>query len=431
MMKRLLPVAAAVVIGLSPSFASAQGKVGGAVNKGTVTHSAVEHAMHDLYGADFGTGKAFSLATGRLSMAWGAAASWVYQDKNGEPRYISTGLGTTANGSKRSGNELFAGADLDLHFKATSDVDVRMTLSAGPTLRGQYFQADTNVEPSGGYAGYEVADTGHKTGFRTENLYMTYQYNPSMGAVFGWHTSAMTTGAHLGANQLLANWDDLLEYTGVEAGVRYQGNGFTAGLSLLDPGHTDTAGGINSRLQHSARAANPNNWIGDVGYDGKGGNFSYGVHIKRMKYAEDLTMYQALGATVTAPARAASTDDHNVTSYELSVGNNNFDAGFTRVDFKGDSRVAKNAVTGKKKWDLWHVGYKSGKMNGNAFYHKAGSTRFAAFGKDEFGVEGGYALSNKMAVNAIVKHIATGEAQNGVEGTHHATQFALGVSLKS
>jgi hypothetical protein len=430
MMKRLLPVAAAVVLGLSPSFASAQGKVSGAVKKGTVTHSAVEHAMHDLYGADFGTGNAFSLATGRLSMAWGAAASWVHQTKNDNPYYINTNIAGENQGDA-AGNRFNLGADLDMHFKATSNVDVRMTLSAGPTMRGNYFADDDTIEPSGGYANFG-ADELEKAGFKVENLYMTYQYNPAMGALLGWHTSGMTTATHLGANHLLPTWSDLLEYTGIEAGVRYQGNGITAGLSLLDPGTVAaTLSGINSRAQHSSSQANPNNWIGDIGYDGKGGNFSYGVHIKRMKYAEDLTLYQAMGGTGTVPVRGVSTGAHHVTSYELSGGTNNFDAGFTRVEFEGDTRVSNAATGARKKWDLWHVGYKAAKTSGNVFYNKAHDDRFGGLGKDEYGVQGSYAMSAKMSVNATLKHQGAGATGGGNPGVHHANQFALGVSLKS
>ena len=97
MMKRLLPVAAAVVIGLSPSFASAQSK--GSTVPATTAHA--NHVASNPWNANYATNGAGSIMSGtNLSITVGGGAAYLYVSKNNSPYYVMSGVGSSATGDQ-------------------------------------------------------------------------------------------------------------------------------------------------------------------------------------------------------------------------------------------------------------------------------------------------------------------------------------------
>lgn len=356
MMKRLLPVAAAVVIGLTPSLAANAGMKGGKV----VHHAAhaandsnVTKAMH-CHSANFGSGKGVSLADGKWNMAVSGGVGYLYESDLIAIHYANSGLvdQSSANASS-SASRLIAGVVLDNHFRLADDFTARATFTAGPTLRSK-FAEEINVATSGATSHFDVTDhTGSEFGLRLENAYMTYDFGSGFGLRAGLVQDGVLGTADLSPTRGVAHLDDLFEFGGLQAGVFYHGDfdghQIDASFAIVDPGY-DANSIDNSRGEENEFDAKISNWAGHVQYSGKfGDDLTAKVGFNYLDSQMDLTQLNAMNGQEIVITHADDSD--NVWAIYGGVDWKNF--GFDAFYLQLGNNAAANSSTsngGDKDW---------------------------------------------------------------------------------
>jgi hypothetical protein len=422
MMKRLLPVAAAVVIGLSPSFAAAasKGKVYSNRAKAYRAYKANERKADVIdaiitNGKVNAHGKGVNMAFGRVNMKFEGAVAFNYAGKNGYPQYV-----TEPNLAQPSGNLLSASFMLPLEFRINRDVSANVTLSAGNDLRTTYF-ADIGINGGGinavAHGGWSQALTVPLTWTpRVEDAYMTYR----MGnfAIFGgWMTSGLTPIDISPANPV-AQFHDLMEYTGVNLGAMFSNSGFYATAALVDPG---VSNGRTSRRTDTATDLKMDNYSVSLGYAGKSGNTRYVFGAKYLNQIQDLTYLDGISGSVVNATVGSKPHGYG---FNAGAGFGKFGVAANYVVLENSGNFAQRFVNNDAKLLDLDLSYQINRgSKASVFYNDNSKGNAFGLARKQYGLKGSYQLAHNTDLTAALwKEKRNNSAANT---TRSSTRFNL------
>lgn len=435
MIKRLVPVAAAVVLGLSPNFASAAGhynKGGKVYSSNQATNSnvmstyasnALDFAVNNV---DLAHGKGVSLAGGRINLGFEGAVQYDYVSANGLPEYITS---RTVNLSD-SGTRLTSAMMLPLSFQINRNLQFKSVLGAGNSKRAAHFGGDRTFKAN---SSETHASAGHGTGdddftLHVDSAYAVYKMGSF--AVFGGLMLEGLSAIDLSPSMMMApKFHDYLEYRTTNVGVAYTMSNVYLSAAFVDPGNNASVG---SRLSGVA-GEKINNYNLRAGYHGMSGATKYNLDFTYLKDANDLTFINAI-RDLNADQDATGSQS---SAYGITAGAsfNNFDVSMILSKLKKNTGLTAGAAqtdmdtSNANLWDL-NVGYK---VNSNArvsaFYDNNRKGHATGLPRRQYGVEGMYRVANNTDLGAALWR----EKKNGSTGgatvtMRNATHFAVNLS---
>lgn len=434
MIKRLVPVAAAVVLGLSPNFASAAGhynKGGKVYSSNQATNSnvmstyasnALDFAVNNV---DLAHGKGVSLAGGRINLGFEGAVQYDYVSANGFPEYITS---RTVNLSD-SGTRLTSAMMMPLSFQINRNLQFKSVLGAGNSKRLEHASDRTfkgHSSTSHDLAGGGVGTNGFD--LHVDSAYAVYKMGSF--AVFGGLMLEGLSAIDLSPSMMMApKFHDYLEYRTTNLGVAYTMSNVYLSAAFVDPGNTATA---SSRLSGVA-GEKIRNYNLRAGYHGMSGATKYNLDLTYLKDANDLTFINAIrDLAANEDATGSQSSAYGITA---GASFNNFDVSVILSKLKKNAGLTTGAAqtdmdtSNANLWDL-NVGYK---VNSNArvsaFYDNNRKGHATGLPRRQYGVEGMYRVANNTDLGAALwREKKNGSAGGATVTMRNATHFAVNLS---